>query len=310
MRAAAADGARRRSPPTTRSPPCTTRPVEAVTPDGLAPGPGEEKLGLGTDDNPVFAGMHLAAAHVVGATLEAFRQVWSGESLHSASIMGGLHHAMRDRASGFCVYNDVAIGIQSLLDQGAERVAYVDVDVHHGDGVERIFWNDPRVLTISLHESGQFLFPGTGETWRRRGRRRPRHRGQRAAAARHRRRGLAAGLPRRRAAARAGLRPRGAGHPARLRLPRRRPAGPPHAQRRRAARGLPRPARPRPRGRRRPLGRDRRRRLRPGAGRAARVDPPARRRRRRAARPRRPTRRRSWREHVRPLPRAARRPAG
>ncbi|GAB2871758.1 acetoin utilization protein AcuC [Myroides odoratimimus subsp. xuanwuensis] len=118
--------------------------------------------GLGSDDNPVFQDMHVAGAHVVGATLEAFRQVWSGESQHSASIAGGLHHAMRDRSSGFCLYNDIAVGIQYLLDQGAERVAYVDVDVHHGDGVEKIFWDDPRVLTISLHETGQMLFPGTG----------------------------------------------------------------------------------------------------------------------------------------------------
>ena len=136
--------------------------IEAVTRMGERPGPGEEGRGLGTDDNPVFAGMHHAAAHVVGASVEAFRQVWSGESGHSVNIAGGLHHAMRDRASGFCIYNDVAIGIQWLLDQGAQRVAYVDVDVHHGDGVEQIFWDDPRVLTISLHESGQFLFPGTG----------------------------------------------------------------------------------------------------------------------------------------------------
>ncbi|GAA1135261.1 acetoin utilization protein AcuC [Nocardioides aquiterrae] len=121
-----------------------------------------EPRGLGTDDNPVFPGMHRAAAHIVGASLEAFRRVWSGESLHGVNIAGGLHHAMRGRASGFCIYNDVAIGIQHLLDQGAERVAYVDVDVHHGDGVERIFWNEPRVLTISLHETGQMLFPGTG----------------------------------------------------------------------------------------------------------------------------------------------------
>jgi len=118
--------------------------------------------GLGTDDNPVFRDMHVAGAHVVGATHEAFRQVWSGESVHSASISGGLHHAMRDRSSGFCLYNDVAVGITSLLDAGAQRVAYVDVDVHHGDGVEQIFWNDPRVLTVSLHESGRTLFPGTG----------------------------------------------------------------------------------------------------------------------------------------------------
>jgi acetoin utilization protein AcuC len=122
----------------------------------------DEVHGLGTDDNPAFPGMHHAAAHIVGASIEAFRQVWSGESLHSANITGGLHHAMRDRASGFCVYNDVAVGIQQLLDQGARRVAYVDVDAHHGDGVERIFWDDPRVLTISLHETGQMLFPGTG----------------------------------------------------------------------------------------------------------------------------------------------------
>lgn len=136
--------------------------IEAVTRVGTTPGATEVAFGLGTDDNPVFLGMHRAAAHVVGASVEAFRQVWSGESLHSANITGGLHHAMRDRASGFCIYNDVAVGIQYLLDQGAQKVAYVDVDVHHGDGVERIFWDDPRVLTISLHETGQMLFPGTG----------------------------------------------------------------------------------------------------------------------------------------------------
>jgi acetoin utilization protein AcuC len=136
--------------------------IEAVTraaadPSGFAPA-----YGLGSDDNPVFRDMHRAAAHVVGATAEACRQVWSGESLHSANITGGLHHAMPDLASGFCIYNDVAIGIRWLLANGAARVAYVDVDVHHGDGVERIFYDDPRVLTISLHETGQTLFPGTG----------------------------------------------------------------------------------------------------------------------------------------------------
>jgi acetoin utilization protein AcuC len=136
--------------------------IEAVNRAGTVPGAIDEARGLGTDDNPVFKEMHHAAAHVVGATVEACRQVWSGESLHSVSIAGGLHHAMRDRAAGFCIYNDVAVGIQYLLDQGAQRVAYVDIDVHHGDGVERIFWDDPRVLTISLHETGQMLFPGTG----------------------------------------------------------------------------------------------------------------------------------------------------
>src|SRR5687767_6871204 len=137
--------------------------IDAVTRAGKDPHSIDvDDHGLATDDNPVFVDMHRAAAHVVGASLEAFRQVYSGDSLHSANIAGGLHHAMRGRSSGFCIYNDVAVGIQWLLDQGVERVAYVDVDVHHGDGVEAIFYNDPRVLTISLHESGQFLFPGTG----------------------------------------------------------------------------------------------------------------------------------------------------
>jgi acetoin utilization protein AcuC len=136
--------------------------IEAVKRLGADPTGYDEQHGLGSEDNPAFRNMHQAAAHVVGASVEACRQVWTGESLHAANITGGLHHAMRERASGFCIYNDVAVGIQYLLDQGAERVAYVDVDAHHGDGVERIFWDDPRVLTISLHETGQMLFPGTG----------------------------------------------------------------------------------------------------------------------------------------------------
>jgi acetoin utilization protein AcuC len=135
--------------------------IEAVERAGRTLQP-ELGFGLGTEDDPVFPAMHPASAHVAGASVEACRQVLSGESLHAANIMGGLHHAMRDRASGFCVYNDVAIAIRWLLDHGVERIAYVDVDVHHGDGVERAFWDDPRVLTISLHETGQILFPGTG----------------------------------------------------------------------------------------------------------------------------------------------------
>ncbi len=118
--------------------------------------------GLGTGDNPTFAGMHTASAHVVGASLEAARQVWSGAMTHAANIAGGLHHAMPGQASGFCVYNDVAIAIAWLLENGARRVAYVDVDVHHGDGVQHVFYDDPRVLTVSLHESPETLFPGTG----------------------------------------------------------------------------------------------------------------------------------------------------
>jgi acetoin utilization protein AcuC len=118
--------------------------------------------GLGTPDNPVFAGMHEASALVAGATLAAARAVWRGETGHAANIAGGLHHAMRRSASGFCVYNDPAIAITWMLTQGAQRIAYVDVDVHHGDGVQAAFYDDPRVLTISLHEHPATLFPGTG----------------------------------------------------------------------------------------------------------------------------------------------------
>jgi acetoin utilization protein AcuC len=119
-------------------------------------------FGLGTEDDPVFPRMHEASALAVGATLAAARAVWSGEAAHGANIAGGLHHAMRSNAAGFCVYNDPAIAIAWLLEQGAERVAYVDIDVHHGDGVQAAFWDDPRVLTISLHQHPAGLFPGTG----------------------------------------------------------------------------------------------------------------------------------------------------
>jgi len=136
--------------------------IDAVKLAGKDPHRVIEERGLGTPDNPTFEGMHEASAHIVGATVEAARRVWSGDVLHAANISGGLHHAMPEKASGFCVYNDVAVGIRWLLAQGAERVAYVDVDVHHGDGVEAVFYDDPRVLTISLHETGQMLFPGTG----------------------------------------------------------------------------------------------------------------------------------------------------
>lgn len=120
------------------------------------------RYGLGTPDCPSFAAMHAASARIAGASVEAARLVWSGEVRRAANICGGLHHAMPASASGFCIYNDVAIAIRWLLEQGAERVAYVDVDVHHGDGVQTIFYDDPRVLTISLHENPQTLFPGTG----------------------------------------------------------------------------------------------------------------------------------------------------
>lgn len=118
--------------------------------------------GLNTSDNPVFDGMHDASALVCGGSIAAVEAVWSGRAKRAANISGGLHHAMRSNASGFCVYNDVAVAIARLLDEGAERIAYVDMDVHHGDGVQAAFYDDPRVLTISLHETPLALFPGTG----------------------------------------------------------------------------------------------------------------------------------------------------
>ena len=118
--------------------------------------------GLGNSDNPVFPGMHEIAAAVAMATTEAARQVWRGEVARASNISGGLHHAMPGRTSGFCVYNDIAVAIRWLLDSGCERVGYVDVDVHHGDGVQAIFYDDPRVMTVSMHETPVCLFPGTG----------------------------------------------------------------------------------------------------------------------------------------------------
>jgi acetoin utilization protein AcuC len=119
-------------------------------------------FGLGTPDDPVFPGMHEASAQVAGATLAAASAMFSGQAEHGINVAGGLHHAMRRAASGFCIYNDPAIAIKWLLRQGVEKIAYVDVDVHHGDGVQAAFYNDPRVLTISLHETPLILFPGTG----------------------------------------------------------------------------------------------------------------------------------------------------
>ena len=123
--------------------------------------PAIDAAGFASADNPVSDELHEGTALVVGASIVAAEQIASGAARHAFSPSGGLHHAHRDRASGFCTYNDAAIACQ-LLRQRGHRVAYVDVDVHHGDGVEEIFQADPEVLTISLHESGRWLFPGTG----------------------------------------------------------------------------------------------------------------------------------------------------
>ncbi|HEV8595581.1 MAG TPA: acetoin utilization protein AcuC [Thermoplasmata archaeon] len=133
--------------------------VKRLSKDPRAP---EPKFGLEPGDNPPFAGMYEAACLQAGGTLLASELVASGTAQRAYNLGGGFHHAMPARASGFCIFNDVAIGIRGLLKAGIRRVLYVDIDGHHGDGVQAIFYRDPKVLTISLHEDGRFLFPGSG----------------------------------------------------------------------------------------------------------------------------------------------------
>ena len=125
------------------------------------PGPAPEYGISPWGDNPAFAGMHEAAAAVAGGSLTAMARILDGTAPRAFHPGGGLHHAMRARASGFCIYNDVALAIALARDAG-HRVLYVDIDVHHGDGVQALFWDDPDVLTVSIHETGDALFPGTG----------------------------------------------------------------------------------------------------------------------------------------------------
>jgi len=123
--------------------------------------PGEERYGLGFEDNPVFEGVFEWSRLVTGASLQAADLVDSGEVSIAFNISGGLHHALASRASGFCYINDPVVVISSLLKKG-RRIAYIDIDAHHGDGVQAAFYHTDKVLTISLHESGRYLFPGTG----------------------------------------------------------------------------------------------------------------------------------------------------
>ncbi|MBW0123677.1 acetoin utilization protein AcuC, partial [Pseudonocardia oceani] len=118
--------------------------------------------GLGTEDNPIFLDMHEASALIAGGSLLAAREIAEDRADRAVNLAGGLHHAMADRAAGFCVYNDCSVAIAWLLEQGYERIAYVDVDVHHGDGVQAAFYDDPRVMTISMHQHPLTLWPGTG----------------------------------------------------------------------------------------------------------------------------------------------------
>jgi acetoin utilization protein AcuC len=117
--------------------------------------------GLGPGDNPVFRGVYDWSLWVVGATLQAMDYVDSGRGDIAFNIAGGLHHALKSKASGFCYINDPVIGITHLLQKG-KRVLYLDIDAHHGDGVQWAFYGRKEVLTLSLHETGYTLFPGTG----------------------------------------------------------------------------------------------------------------------------------------------------
>lgn len=136
--------------------------VAAVRQASENPDAAQTKYGLGTEDDPAFAGVHDVSARIAAGSLAVAKGVWEGDYRHGVNFCGGMHHAMPNSASGFCIYNDAGVAIKWLLDNGAQKVAYVDTDAHHGDGVERIFWDDPRVLTVSIHETGAVLFPGTG----------------------------------------------------------------------------------------------------------------------------------------------------
>lgn len=119
--------------------------------------------GIGSSDNPVVPNVHEACSRVAGAVLKSCRMVMGGEVDHALCISGGLHHALRSQASGFCFYNDAGIAIARLKEEHPGiKIAYLDTDAHHGDGVQWMFYDDPQVLTISMHESGRYLFPGTG----------------------------------------------------------------------------------------------------------------------------------------------------
>ncbi len=124
--------------------------------------PNAQRYGLGTTDNPIFPNMHEAILAVCGASVTAARLVASGEVTRAASFSGGLHHAMHNRMSGFCTYNDAALAIHEVVTHYGQRVAYIDIDAHHGDGVQDLFYDSAEVMTFSVHESGRYLFPGTG----------------------------------------------------------------------------------------------------------------------------------------------------
>ncbi len=122
---------------------------------------GEGYLDYG--DTPAFPGVYEASSYTVGTTLFGMKRILEKKTDHFFNPIGGLHHARRDRAGGFCVFDDAAVGIsRAINDLGMRKVAYVDIDAHHGDGVYYGFENDPRVIIGDIHEDGRFLYPGTG----------------------------------------------------------------------------------------------------------------------------------------------------
>ncbi|MFC3040144.1 acetoin utilization protein AcuC [Virgibacillus xinjiangensis] len=138
--------------------------VETVKKAGMGLLSDEEgyEYGLGTEDTPIFNGMHEASAYLVGASLSAVDCVLEGKASHALNLGGGLHHGFKRKAAGFCIYNDGAIAINYIRKKYGLKVLYVDTDAHHGDGVQWGFYDDPNVCTFSIHETGRYLFPGTG----------------------------------------------------------------------------------------------------------------------------------------------------
>ena len=129
---------------------------------GLVTAQQTESYGIGTEDTPIFPNMHDASARLVGGTLTAVDYVMENKAYHALNLGGGLHHGFRGRASGFCVYNDSSVAIKYIQEKYNARVLYIDTDAHHGDGVQWTFYDDPNVCTVSIHETGRYLFPGTG----------------------------------------------------------------------------------------------------------------------------------------------------
>lgn len=121
-----------------------------------------EVYGIGTEDTPIFKNMHEASAMFVGGTLTACDYVMQGKTNHALNLGGGLHHGFHGKASGFCIYNDSTVAIKYMQKKYDARVLYIDTDAHHGDGVQWSFYDDPNVCTLSIHETGRYLFPGTG----------------------------------------------------------------------------------------------------------------------------------------------------